>query len=152
MEGIWRCPAHILSDEWMKHDLRLNFFSPNYAYFAAVPETKTNFHSKVIEYDLDSERVLLMDSVYQWWVTKNYTFNHGPGGGVGSLHKPGYSSPSMPVPLFIGTNVGYGDGSARWIHSSGWDMAGINQSLYKSSSSGYVEGGGSKDLSFFPIE
>ena len=148
--GTWICPSHPLSESWLTHDLGFNFISASYSYFGQIPASATNAHDQLTDQNLESGRVLIMDTFYQWNSTDAYTFNHGEFGGGGSLHKANYGSPSLTAPSIDGTNVGYGDGSARWVSATGYDLGNLNQSSYTSTTSGYVMGGGNKDVSFFP--
>jgi prepilin-type N-terminal cleavage/methylation domain-containing protein len=150
--GVWTCPSHPPSESWLTHDLGFNFLSPSYSYFGRIPDANTNLPDQVTQDTLESGRVLVMDTFYQWNVTDAYTFNHGEFGGGGSLHKPNYGSPSLTTPAIDGTNVGYGDGAARWVRGSGYDLGNMNQTSWGSTTSGYVTGGGNKDLSFFPAQ
>lgn len=128
---IWWCP----SAQWEKQKKLVpgdvaaaGVFHCSYSYFAGVDQWKrtgpwgqpASHPDALTAQELVSDRLLMADNTWYWWVSQSWWYNHGNGrkSSYHYLNWPGFRDRS-PVPGLAGMNQLYGDGSARWVTPKG---------------------------------
>ena len=126
--GVWRCPAtgpmtaaYDQADQWEWDNWGFVHFS--YSYFARVDKWSTGDKKRIEEPDLvtsdglDATRILMADTFYTEWSTKQWCYNHARSGPhcqsvdvSGANATPSYKADGD----YFGMNQLYGDGHALW--------------------------------------
>jgi prepilin-type N-terminal cleavage/methylation domain-containing protein len=120
LNGMWWCPSGYdeqIRESRKQYLLSGGYFEPSYSYFAHSSKWQSGKASRpadLTDTKLVSDRILMTDSVFQWWVEKSWSYNHGRRGF--SDHYP--SSPGKKEtgnnPFVAGINQLYGDGHVVW--------------------------------------
>lgn len=127
--GLWWCPS---SDVARQQPLvragvaGVGYFHPSYAYFARVSAWESGVANRpgdITEGKLQADRLLMSDSLFFWWDTRAWLYNHGLAGP--SCHYPGFSGrqDANRVPALAGMHQLYGDGHVTWFAAKGKDAS-----------------------------
>jgi prepilin-type N-terminal cleavage/methylation domain-containing protein len=136
---IWWCPSSDVS--YQKEMLTLapgvGFFNSSYSYYAGVdswtngpsghPQDFANRPADLTANQLSSDRLLMSDTWYFYWVNRAWFYNHGRQGS--SMHLPEYRKmrdQSMP-PNLLGQHQLYGDGRVVWLKLAGRETSKLPQ-------------------------
>ena len=128
VDGIWFCPSldrDQFDQNWLATEWNWGRTVIGYAYFGRFDEWEkldtatgvnarnyANFYEDLTLDKLKSDRLLMADLIFRWWVTTSWGFNHGR---LGSFS---YSvGPQTPFSC-RGTNNLYGDGAVVWRGAS----------------------------------
>jgi prepilin-type N-terminal cleavage/methylation domain-containing protein len=165
---IWWCPS---SDIGRQKPLvreavgEVGYFHPSYAYFARVEVWEpgvANRPDDLTAYELRPDRLLMSDSVFFWYLTRAWFYNHGQRGP--SCHYPGFTGfqDVEQAPRMVGMNQLYGDAHVNWVTFKGRSTASLpqgNESIgrvsgYSTEGSFYLvtkQPGRSPRPAFFPL-
>jgi prepilin-type N-terminal cleavage/methylation domain-containing protein len=111
--GVWACPSAPERETKSYQDEIRNWggFSSSYSYFARAEKWKPGqaTHPEMLtESQLVSDRILMSDQLFHWWVDDGWVYSHGQRGAP-----PGGSEKNVPNGL-AGLNQLYGDGHVNW--------------------------------------
>ncbi len=127
-DGVWWCPS---ADSGHQKPLikggvqGVGYFHPSYSYFARVSNWEANVANRpadLTDAELRADRLLMCDSLFLWWGTAAWLYNHGVSGP--SCHFPGFAGrqDANRVPSVAGLNQLYGDGRVVWTSAKGRDI------------------------------
>ncbi|EEF60999.1 DUF1559 domain-containing protein [Pedosphaera parvula] len=148
--SIWWCPSARV--DYQKAQVKMavqqeGYFLPSYSYFGRVGRWKPGDASHpedIVDNGLRADKLMMTDSLFYWWVTQAWFYNHGSrGSSYHQLSAPGQHDPGPPA--FTGLNELFGDGSVVWKSVHKFDLPNLNSS---STSVGAVHGTYS-DTSFY---
>jgi hypothetical protein len=101
-----------------KQYLLSGYFEASYAYFAGSGLWQTGRASHpedLTDKTLESNRVLMNDSLFHWWVEKSWSYNHGKRGATDHYPNTSGKKDTAQPPDLAGFNELYGDGRVVWI-------------------------------------
>jgi prepilin-type N-terminal cleavage/methylation domain-containing protein len=131
--NIWWCPSarvDFQKAEVQKAVSQEGYFLPSYSYFGRVGKWKpgeANHPEDIMDNELQSGKVMMTDSLFYWWVTKAWFYNHG-------IRGSSYHQASAPIqhdpgpPQFTGLNELFADGSVLWKSSRKFDVPNLSAS------------------------
>lgn len=116
LSGVWWCPSMKRPDkqELLDQVRAWHFFSSSYSFFGRSDLWKpfeATRPNDLVANELRSDRLLISDTLFQWHVTRSWTYNHG--------RKPGNTDDS---PGISGLNQLYGDCHVRWKPKGEFDL------------------------------
>ena len=116
VRGIWFCPSMIPRPPGASQGEidAFGFFNADYSYFARVEQWnpgQATHPQDLTENELRNDRLLMSDVLFNWWVTKAWSFSHGEKGPRSS----GGPQLDTGAPMNLsGLNQLYGDGHVLW--------------------------------------
>jgi prepilin-type N-terminal cleavage/methylation domain-containing protein len=129
--GIWWCPSSDVARQKAIVPTAIpavGYFHPSYAYFARVSSWENGVANRpddLTDDRLRADRLLMSDSLFFWWDTRAWLYNHGLSGP--SCHYPGFAGrqDANRVPALAGMHQLYGDGHVVWLSTKGKDTASL---------------------------
>lgn len=126
--SVWWCPSRIQrTDESVQEEMDAwGSFTSSYPYFARVERWKpgqANRPRDLTENELRSDRLLMSDYLFHWWVTGSYSFTHGERGPREADREP--FEKGAPLSL-AGLNQLFGDGHVVWKSGRRMNKANIS--------------------------
>jgi len=130
---VWWCPSSDIDRQ--KPIVRgavaaVGYFHPSYAYFARVEVWEPGVASRpddLTAHELRPDRLLMSDSLFFWYSTRAWFYNHGQRGP--SCHYPGFTGfqDAEQAPRMVGMNQLYGDAHVSWVPLKGRSTASLPQ-------------------------
>lgn len=132
VNGIWWCPSGDI--RYMRKLVKVaydaaRFFHPSYSLFSRTDLWEPGVVENpgfATEKRLDSERVLMTDTLFYTWVNGCWFYNHGKN--RASLYWPDYTGyRDSGDPKLAGMHQMYGDGRVEWIKATRFNVRGLPQ-------------------------
>ena len=123
MDGVWLCPSNRQLGEatMITWNAAGAWADTTYQYFGRSDLWNglgvANHPDDLVANKPESDRLMMNEVMFRWWVNQYWTYNHGDGGGSSS-HQLAQGDIGHVPANFAGMNQMYGDGHAKWMNAT----------------------------------